>query len=160
MKIAPRLSHRLVGVPPLKLYRTNPLILFCGQTSRGDGVSYVKRTQKCKMTKLLKLVLRKIEKYRNSAKPFNSFCGQYLRVDGKWTEKYVPMRKYRTTKILKYLNTEFRTAANRVTSFCGQKYSWLEIQRRWGCLRKNELLTTSMYPDPDFHKIVLTFSPH
>ena len=84
VKIARRLSHRLVGVPPLKLYRTaNPLILFCGQTSREDGVSYVKRTQKYKMTNLLKLVLRKIQKYRNLEKPFNSFCGQYLRVDGK-----------------------------------------------------------------------------
>ena len=41
VKIAPRLSHRLVGVPPLKLYRTNPLILFCGQTRQAEGMGLV-----------------------------------------------------------------------------------------------------------------------
>ena len=83
-EIARQLSWRLVAVVPLKLYTANPLISFCGQKCREDGVTYVKGTQnnqhrhaeRPKYWLYLYIIMTEIHKHWALADPVTSFCGQ------------------------------------------------------------------------------------
>ena len=119
-EIARQLSWRLVAVVPLKLYTANPLISFCGQKCREDGVTYVKGTQnnqhrhaeRPKYGLYWYNIMTKIHKHWALADPVTSFCGQnvglVMQKEPRTSNTEIPSDQNKEkVKIPKHLNTEW-----------------------------------------------------